>query len=201
MKPNMNFLKSLTKGKNKFMNVFLILAIVVFIGVIYQYNGNKSSFHDNMQNNPFANVGEVPNPAAAPNGSAQPEEASTQGGAAAAAVKPVVTTDGNQYLKVSGLTSGSQSSNTCNSKPVMNPNELLPTDSNTEWSNIMPNKDLKNVGMLNAAHHIGTNTVGSSLRNPNLQIRSEPVIPQQQQGPWNNTTIEPDNMRRSLEIG
>ena len=85
---------------------------------------------------------------------------------------------------------------------MMDPKELLPTDNNNEWSNIMPSEDLKNVGMLNAGHHVGINTVGSSLRNANLQIRSEPVIPQTKNvGPWNNTTIEPDNLRRALEIG
>ena len=83
----------------------------------------------------------------------------------------------------------------------MDPKELLPTDNNNEWSNIMPNNDLKNVGMLNSAQHIGINTVGSSLRNPNLQVRSEPVIQQTNIGPWNNTTIEADTTRRSLEIG
>lgn len=196
MKPNMNFLKRLGKGKNKFMNLFLILAIVVFIGVVYKYNGQKTAFYDNMQNNPLANVGQVESSPEAQN----TQDAAPQAGAPVS-VKPVETTDGTQYLKVSGLTSGNPSSNTCNNKPTMDPKELLPSDTNTQWSNIMPNNDLKNVGMLNAAHHIGTNTVGSSLRNPNLQIRSEPVIPQQQQGPWNNTTMEPDNLRRPLEIG
>ena len=81
----------------------------------------------------------------------------------------------------------------------MDPKELLPTDNNNEWSNIMPNNDLKNVGMLNSAQHLGA--VSTSLRNPNLQVRSEPVIQRTPTGPWNNTTIEPDTTRRSLEIG
>jgi len=43
--------------------------------------------------------------------------------------------------------------------------------------------------------------VSSSLRNANLQLRSEPANPQQDVGPWNNTTISPDINRRPLEIG
>ena len=40
-----------------------------------------------------------------------------------------------------------------------------------------------------------------SLRNANLQVRSEPANPQLNVGPWNNTTMEPDTMRVPLEIG
>ena len=54
----------------------------------------------------------------------------------------------------------------CNNEPVMNPKELLPSDS--EWSNVAPTKGLENVSFLSAGHNFGTNTVGSSLRNANL---------------------------------
>ena len=60
--------------------------------------------------------------------------------------------------------------------------------------------DLQNVSLLKAGYHIGINTVGNSLRNANLQLRSEPANPQLNIGPWNHTTISPDN-RRPLEIG
>ena len=61
--------------------------------------------------------------------------------------------------------------------------------------------DLKNVSLLKAGHHIGINTVGQSLRNANLQLRSEPANPQLNVGPWNQSTIAADTMRRPLEIG
>ena len=60
--------------------------------------------------------------------------------------------------------------------------------------------DLKNINLLSAGANYGINTVGSSLRNPNLQLRSEPIIPKTNTGPWNNTTIEADTYRRALEI-
>ena len=204
----MKFLKNLTKGKKKFFNLFLLLVVVVLIGVVYNYNGQKLAIHDNMQNNPFANVGSVSStPTSGSSNSvsnAAPANAASSGSASNSApggVKHVETTDGQQFLNVNGMASTATSSTNCNNKPVMDPKELLPTDSNSEWSNIMPNNDLKKVGMLNAGHHVGVNTVGSSLRNANLQIRSEPVIPQTNIGPWNNTTIEADSMRRPLEIG
>lgn len=189
-------LKKLMNGKNKFLNIIILLAIVAVVGMLVKYNTSKSILSDAMSNNPFANVGKVES---APSQKAPSDNAA----ATPLAVSPVSTTDGQQFLSVKGMnTAAKKPSNTCNNQPMMDPKELLPTDNNNEWSNIMPSEDLKNVGMLNAGHHVGINTVGSSLRNANLQIRSEPVIPQTKNvGPWNNTTIEPDNLRRPLEIG
>ena len=48
----------------------------------------------------------------------------------------------------------------------------------------------------------GINTVGSSLRNANLQLRSEPANPKTATNcPWNISTIETDKFRKQLEIG
>ena len=181
----------LVKPKGKFLNILILLGIVVLVGILMKYNGQKLSLNDGMSN-PFTNVGTVE--------SSAPVQEDAKPVPVAGAT-PVATTDGDQFLAVNGLTSGKKPTNSCNNQPVMDPKELLPSDNNNEWSNIMPNNDLKNVGMLNAGHHVGINTVGSSLRNANLQIRSEPVIPQTNIGPWNNTTIEADNLRRNLEIG
>ena len=91
----------------------------------------------------------------------------------------------------------------CARQPVVNPAQLLPKDSNSEWGKLNPQGegDLKNVNLLQAGYHIGINTVGQSLRNANLQVRSEPANPQMAVGPWNTSTIEPDLSRRPLEIG
>jgi len=91
----------------------------------------------------------------------------------------------------------------CAKQQVVDPSELLPRDGNSEFSKLNPMGagDLKNVSLLKAGHHIGINTVGQSLRNANLQLRSEPANPQLNTGPWNQTTIAPDMQRRPLEIG
>ena len=174
------------------MNIVLILGVVVIIGLLYRYNGQKGLTLDMMTGkNVFSSTEKLEQPA----GDAAPAPESV------GAVAPVSTTDGEQYLGVKGMSSGAKPNKSCNNQQMTDPKELLPKDGNNEWSSIAPSKDLKNVHMLNAGHHIGINSVGSSLRNANLQIRSEPVIPQSNVGPWNNTTIEPDNMRRALEIG
>ena len=188
----------LTKNKNKFVNLFILIGIVVLVGVLLKYNNQKTLIQDSMGNNIFANAAKVE---ASASGEAAPKPDGDNTAPVVTGAQPVATTDGSQFLAVNGLSSGNKPTNKCNNQPVMDPKELLPSDSNNEWSNIMPNNDLKNVGMLNAGHHVGINTVGSSLRNANLQIRSEPVIPQTNIGPWNNTTIEADSLRRPLEIG
>jgi len=94
---------------------------------------------------------------------------------------------------------------TSNSKPnIQNPSELLPkNDSNNQWAQLNPSGkgDLANINLLKAGYHIGIDTVGQTLRNANLQIRSEPANPQLYVGPWQQSTITPDFMRPPLEIG
>lgn len=80
--------------------------------------------------------------------------------------------------------------------------DLLPKDVNKQWSNMNPsgNGQLQGVNLMKAGSLIGINTVGSSLRNANLQVRSEPPNPQMNTGPWNQSTIEPDVLRTPLEL-
>lgn len=91
----------------------------------------------------------------------------------------------------------------CSKPNIQNPAELLPKDTNSQWAQLNPSGkgELANVNLLKAGYHIGIDTIGQSLRNANLQIRSEPPNPQLNVGPWNQSTIESDFMRPPLEIG
>jgi hypothetical protein len=91
----------------------------------------------------------------------------------------------------------------CSQPNIQNPAELLPKDSNSQWAQLNPagKGDLANINLLKAGYHIGIDTIGQTLRNANLQIRSEPPNPQINVGPWNLSTIEPDFMRPPLELG
>jgi len=91
----------------------------------------------------------------------------------------------------------------CSQPNIQNPAELLPKDTNSQWAQLNPSGkgELANINLLKAGYHIGIDTVGQTLRNANLQIRSEPPNPQLSVGPWNLSTIEPDFMRPPLEIG
>ena len=81
--------------------------------------------------------------------------------------------------------------NECYPKDILTPKDLLPQDSNSTWAQTVPNGQgsLGDQNFLNAGFHTGINTVGQSLRNANLQIRSEPPNPQIKVSPWLQTTI------------
>ena len=91
----------------------------------------------------------------------------------------------------------------CSQPNIQNPAELLPKDTNSQWAQLNPSGkgELANINLLKAGYHIGIDTIGQTLRNANLQIRSEPPNPQLNAGPWNQSTIEPDFLRPPLEIG
>ena len=81
--------------------------------------------------------------------------------------------------------------------------DLLPKDDDNEWAKNNPkgSGSLDKMNFLEAGYHYGINTVGQTLRNANLQLRSEVPNPQVQVSPFLQTTIEPDLSRRVLEIG
>jgi hypothetical protein len=88
-------------------------------------------------------------------------------------------------------------------QPVAQPSDLLPQDQNKEWSALNPVSMNQGgmVDLLQAGYHIGLDTIGQTLRNANLQLRSDPIIPKSDVGPWNQSTIEADLGRVPLEIG
>ena len=86
------------------------------------------------------------------------------------------------------------------SSPTIDPSELLPKDGNSEWNKLNPVSTANvNANVVPGPHQYTVSSVPN--RNPNLQLRSDVPIPQATVGPWNNTTILPDETRRPLEIG
>ena len=86
---------------------------------------------------------------------------------------------------------------------VANPSELLPKDVNSQWASLNPSNQNspQTPDLLQAGYHIGLDTVGQTMKNPNLQLRSDPIINKSEVGPWNNSTVEPDLLRQPLEVG
>jgi len=91
------------------------------------------------------------------------------------------------------------------SHTVLSPEDLLPKGGlGASWSATNPVglADLKGqTALLSPGYHYGINTVGQTLRNANLDLRSDPPNPRKAIGPFLNSTIEPDLMRRQLELG
>lgn len=94
--------------------------------------------------------------------------------------------------------------NDCFPKDRLVASDLLPKDAADEkWARVVPagQGDVDDKNYLTAGHHSGLNTVAGTLRNANLQIRSEPPNPRARVSVWNQSTIEPDLNRRPFEIG
>lgn len=93
----------------------------------------------------------------------------------------------------------------CFPRDKVTPEELMPNldaiNSQYVQMNPLGQGDVSNQNFLTAGYHIGINTQGQSLRNPNLSLRSEPPNPREIISPWNQSTIEPDLNRRPMEIG
>jgi len=181
----MTVMKKFTKG----LRADYILGIIalVFVGfVLYKYSEDKNSQQSPMTPGPL-NLGfaDVPMNAASPDANYQ----SFNG------VQPTnVVSGGGDIPSINNIVN----------RPASNPSDLLPSDMNNSWANLNPvgNADLQNITLLNPTQLTGINTQGSSLRNPNLQLRSEPPNPRTNTNcPWNISTIEGDQFRKTLEIG
>lgn len=86
------------------------------------------------------------------------------------------------------------------------PSDLLPLDNqvnNFEKNFPTGQGEATDKNFLIAGYNIGVNTVGSTLKNANLQLRSDPYIPRKSIGPWNESSIMSSDLtnRKTLEIG
>ena len=173
--------KEITSGLSKFFTKERTIALIIFLVLawaLFAYSGSKVNLYDNMGDAATT----APTKPTVPTLPSVISEPSKQGGAAS----------------VPGPAGYS-------AQAVANPSDLLPKDSNSQWSALNPNTmnggDILMPDLLQAGYHIGLDTIGQSLRNPNLQLRSDPVIQKADVGPWHQSTIEPDFGRVPLEIG
>ena len=130
------------------------------------------------------------------------------------------TTNHGEYSAISGSTESfsnyqnvkenftdsneSETASTCFNRDRLTKDDLLPKDAaNLKWAEVNPSSsgDIRDQNFLTAGYHIGVNTVGQSLRNANLQLRSEIPNPQVAVSPWMISTIEPEVRATSFEIG
>ena len=95
----------------------------------------------------------------------------------------------------------------CYTRDGLNPSDLLPKASPEAAQFLASNPpsagNPDNRNLLQAGHHIGTDTVCQSNKNPNLQLRSDPPISRAGVQPIFNASTIPfvQNNRRVLEVG
>ena len=166
-------------------HVLGIVGLVFLVFALYQYSNNKNVFQLGMT--------PMTIPAPSKENTDKPQ------------AKVVGASGQNTYAPYNGVAQSVSNSATTSSvmnKPTANPSDLLPNDSNSAWASMNPVGEMKNVSLLNPQQVVGINTQGSSLRNANLQLRSEPPNPRTNTNcPWNISTIEDDKFRKQLEIG
>lgn len=168
-----------------------IIALVFAVMALFQYSKGKDLVHTPMSNIDRLSYSEL---------STQPSEISNQ--------SPPSTYAPYNGAANANVATSADSANAMNimsaTKPIANPADLLPINNNNQWASSIPqaDADLKSINLLNPAQLVGINTQGSSLRNANLQLRSEPANPRSNTNcPWNISTIETDPFRKPLEIG
>jgi len=188
-----NDIKKLFSGKGSWLFLAVVIVLALALG---HYSSNKGLLGENMSGN-----NQIRTAPSSPTMTGQQLSAQQQGN-----VQPSAPLGGNGgFAQVNGMSSGSNPGipSSCTPKQMSDPAALLPKDQNNAWSSMNPSgsNQLNGVNLLKAGYHIGIDTVGQSLRNANLQLRSEPANPQLNVGPWNQTTMEPDVMRVPLEIG
>lgn len=173
-------LKSLSRdfssGFTKFFSIQRVMVLVVFLILayaLYAYSGAKTLRVDAMST---GNAAPSSPPANVP------------------AVIPSAKDTATPAPQVSGGYTA---------QSVTAPQDLLPVDQNSQWAALNPvaQGNIAAPDLLQAGYHIGLDTIGQTLRNANLQERSDPIIPKSAVGPWNQSTIEPDLGRVPLEVG
>jgi hypothetical protein len=172
-----SFSRGFSSGFGKFFTTERVAIIVVFLILayaLYSYSGSKSLRLDGMA------TGSVH--------STTPSVPTTT--TVVPTTTPVVS---NAPQLSSGYTAQSTTA----------PQDLLPIDQNSQWAALNPvaQGNIAAPDLLQAGYHIGLDTIGQTLRNANLQERSDPIIPKSNIGPWNQSTIEPDLGRVPLEVG
>jgi len=192
-------LKNISQGASKFFTNERIVVLVIFLILVWgllAYSGSKNNRVDTFwgsdsttsSSSDYSVTGQVLPASPASNSMEQNNVASSS--------SPV---DSSFELTNESVIGGASLATTAN------PADLLPNDQNSQWSALNPNTmnkgDVLMPDLLQAGYHIGLDTIGQTLRNANLQLRSDPVIPKSQVGPWNQSTIEPDLARTPLELG
>ena len=169
--------KDIQAGLMKFLGKrWIPIIVVIFIcAILMYYSSTKTNVFDRMSTGDYG-------PQQSTNGD------SSRGPAAQTAPQSVPQ---------------SQPAGSYTEQSVAQPSDLLPKDSNSQWASLNPigNGQVAMPDLLQAGYHIGLDTIGQTLKNANLQLRSDPLIEKKEVGPWNMSTYEADYGRVPLELG
>lgn len=176
----------MSKGLSNFFNssngkwIFVVVVVLLIIWALMSYSNTKGAVMDNMYSSATSYQ-------AAPSNILQEQP-----------IQQAASVDvAQQVAPASNMGAGYAL------HPVANPADLLPHDKNSQWAALNPvnNSNPQLPDLLQAGNLIGLDTIGQTMKNANLQLRSDPIIVKQDVGPWNRSTYEPDLARVPLELG
>jgi hypothetical protein len=166
----MNFKELLTSR-----NIIILVILIILILAIYLYSTRKPTLEKFTENAASTSTNSLPT--------------------AASGSAPFKTT------QTAGLDKPDPSS-TLPNRVATNPNDLLPSNTSANWGNLYPVQNDGGVyvpSLTEPSFQIGINSISSTLKNPSLDLRSEPIIPKQQVGPWNNSSYSPNIAKIGLD--
>lgn len=180
---SLSFCNNNTNSQN---NIFSSIYLILIVGIIFNLmksekfikNSGKINSSDNERRNEldaieyFQNAGNAGN---AENGNNEISE------------EVNYNSDNNNNVNNNNNIHSSILPSSCN---TISSAELLPSDPD-QFS-------IENVNFINDGE-LRVGIISQTLRNANLNLRSEPPNPQVQVSPWLQTTIEPDLNRKPLE--
>ena len=173
--------KVLSQGFKKFINrkelVIAVVALVVGVAIL-SYSNTKTFSMDGLQDG---------------------SNHSQYGDSTNALAQPSVAETGAQHVGSSSSVKNAQMGSEYSERSVNSAQDLLPEKKNSEWDKLTDGVNNVAPDLLPPGSVIGINR--TPLRNSNLQFRSDPVIPRQDIGPWNQSTIDQDISRIPLEVG
>lgn len=183
--------------KNPMMLALIAFLILALAGLYVSCNKKASLANSEKFYELDAPTGYQQPPSVAMNTPTSPDTAATGFGAISAS-----DPSGNEIYNPVGDGAAGAEGPTCFPRDRLTAEELLPKDAaDSKWAKMNPagQGDVKDQNFLTAGYHIGIIT--NTTRNANLQLRSEPPNPTMPVSVFNIPTIQPDTLRKPLEIG
>lgn len=203
----MTFVKELEK-LFKPQNIVIIIGVII-VGVALCHYTDKKNMTQSGFSDQVGMIAQDPNVNAAQLGK-QVRSVQSAGAGGSPVPNSSIAPDAAAPVNSASTSSLPTPPPNCTNQPTLNPADLLPKTSGSGGSNSWAALQVpvgsggaaeSTTNFLDSSFLAGINTVSGSLRNANLQLRSEPPNPTNQVSPWLQTTIEPDLMRAPFEIG
>ena len=87
----------------------------------------------------------------------------------------------------------------CDVEDLFNADNYLPKEQNDDWFEVPKDAvSVKNRHLINVVKPFGVDSIGSHNKNSSYDLRRAPINPKFETGPWLNSSIEPDLLRKEL---